>query len=434
MRLLDFSFSIVYIDNIKKRVLVIYRMILKETLREIARSQRTEHLSGETGVRRSALGEIDLSLPHAHVISGIRRCGKSTLLRQLASRTRNFCYFSFEDPRITGFSVDDFQRLDRALEEEYGRSEVYFFDEIQNVPQWERLIRSLLDRRKMVAVTGSHASLMSRELGSRLTGRHIRQELFPFSFAEFLTCVGSKASVKSLDAYLDIGGFPEFVIHRRLEILQELFTDILTRDILVKHRIRSTRSLSEMALFLLSNVGNEFTYSGLGKLFRLGSTNSAAAFVGFLEDSYLLFAVPRFAYSFKVQLVAPKKIYAIDTALARANSVSFSADRGRMLENAVFCALRRRPRGIYYYRGERECDFVVKERNAIREAFQVCYELTETNKERELEGLLGAMEEFQLNEGTVLTHHQEDRLRARGRLVHIQPLWKWLPEYSGHRK
>jgi predicted AAA+ superfamily ATPase len=408
-------------------------MILKEALREIARSQHAEQLSGETGIQRSALAQIDLSLPHAHIISGIRRCGKSTLLRQLASRTGNFCYFNFEDPRIGGFSLDDFQRLDGALAEEYGRPDVYFFDEIQNVPQWERLIRSLLDRKKTVALTGSHASLMTRELGSRLTGRHIRHELFPFSYGEFLTCVGARASVDSLDDYLNIGGFPEFVKYKRLEVLQELFTDILTRDILVKHRIRNTRSLSDMALYLLSHVGNEFTYSGLRKLFRLGSTNSAAAFVGFLEDSYLLFTVPRFAYSLKVQLVAPKKVYTVDTGLARANSVTFSANSGRILENAVFCALRRSSRDVYYYKGDRECDFVVKERNAIREAFQVCHELSETNKDRELEGLLGAMEEFQLKEGTVLTHHQEDRQRVGDRVVHIQPVWKWLQEYPGKK-
>ena len=134
-----------------------------------------------------------------------------------------------------------------------------------------------------------------------------------------------------------------------------------------------------------------------------------------------------------MQLVAPKKVYTVDTGLARANSVTFSANSGRILENAVFCALRRSSRDVYYYKGDRECDFVVKERNAIREAFQVCHDLSETNKDRELEGLLGAMEEFQLKEGTVLTHHQEDRQRVGDRVVHIQPVWKWLQEYPGRR-
>jgi predicted AAA+ superfamily ATPase len=401
-------------------------MILKETLKEIAVSQRKELSLFEYGVEREKLKEINIEIPFAIILSGIRRCGKSTLSRQIAKKLENFYYFNFEDPRIINLEIQDFHKLDQVFIEEFGKSRYYFFDEIQNAPKWELFIRALLDKKKYVVITGSNASLLSKELGTRLTGRHLRYELFPFSFIEFLSLLGKKPNIESFEEYLIRGGFPEYLKVGRAEILQELMNDIIARDIIARYNIRNVKTIKEMALYLLTNVGKELSYNNLKKIFNLGSTNTAISFVSYFENSYLLFIVPKFDYSLKKQLVNPKKVYSIDNGLTNVNSVSFSGDRGRMLENVVFLALRRKHKNIFYFQKKKECDFVVKEGTEIVKAVQVCYELNEDNKNREVEGLIEAMEEFQLQKGLILTYAQEDELRVKNKKIKILPVWKWL--------
>ncbi len=401
-------------------------MILKETFRAIVHAQRKELSLFEYGIERETLKEIDIDLPFAMILSGIRRCGKSTLLRQITRRVKNFYYFNFEDPRATNFEVQDFQKLDEVFSEEFGKADYYFFDEIQNVSRWELFVRTLLDRKRHVIITGSNASLLSKELGTRLTGRHLRYELFPFSFKEFLKLTGERPGIEAFEEFFEKGGFPEFLKAQKAGILQELFTDIVIRDIVARHKLRSVKTIQEMALYLLTNVGREFSYSGLREIFSLGSTSSAVSFVSYFEDSYLLFTVPKFDYSLKKQLVNPKKVYSIDNGLSNANSASFSEDKGKMLENAVFLGLRRRHKDVFYFRGKGECDFVVKEKTKLIKAIQVCFELNEDNKNREINGLIEALEKFQLKEGLILTYNQTDELRVGNRAIKVLPVWKWL--------
>ncbi|MFH0817162.1 MAG: ATP-binding protein [Candidatus Micrarchaeota archaeon] len=400
-------------------------MMLKETLRSVAKAQAEELDRSDYGTGREMLKEIELNLPFAIVISGIRRCGKSTLLRQVMKKAEHPNYFNFEDPQATGFEVSDFQKLDEVFREERGESGFYFFDEIQNVQKWELFVRTMLDRKKHFLITGSNASLLSKELGTRLTGRHLNHELFPFSYKEFLSFTSKKAGAESFGEYLRMGGFPEYLRHGRTEILQELFSNIIMRDIVVRHKLRSAKTIKEMALYLIGNTGNEFSYNGLAKTFGLGSVNSAVSFVSYLEDSYLLFTVPKFDYSLKKQAVNRKKVYSIDNGLSGANSVSFSSDKGRALENQVFLDLRRTGKEVFYFRGKRECDFVVKEKNRISAAMQVCYDLNEDNREREVGGLVEALEKFGLEEGAILTYNQEDELKEAGKKIKVKPVWKW---------
>ena len=287
-------------------------MILKETLRQIVKSQRKELESFSYGVEREELGEIKPNMHYALILSGIRRCGKSTLLHQLLKKLPNFYYLNFEDTRLDGFQVGDFEKLDEIFKEDYSESEYYLFDEIQNIDKWELFVRSKLDKQKKFIITGSNASLLSKELGTRLTGRHIDMELFPFSFAESLSMVKAKASATSFSEYLRSGGFPEYLRYKKQEILRELLTDIIQRDIVVRHKLRDSKTVKTLALYLLSNTGSEFSYNNLKKMFNLGSVNTAIAFVSYFEDSYLLFTVPKFDYSLKKQIVNAKKVYSID--------------------------------------------------------------------------------------------------------------------------
>ncbi len=400
-------------------------MMLKQTLKEVVDIQKKELALLEEGIRREIEPSISMDLPFAIIISGIRRCGKSTLLRRIMKKTKNPAYFNFEDSRAAGFEAEDFRKLEEVFSERPAGADSYFLDEIQNVPKWELFIRTMLDKNRHFLITGSNASLLSRELGTKLTGRHLKHELFPFSYMEFLAFSSKKAGSASFSEYLQKGGFPEYLKYGRSDILQELFNDIIMRDIVVRHKLRSPKILRGLAIYLLTNVGKEFSYSSLAKTFSMGSTNTAVDFVSYLEDSYMLFTVPRFDYSPKKQSVNPKKIYSIDNGLSSANSISFSADKGRMLENHVFLELRRRNKGIFYFRGERECDFLIREKNRIVGAIQVCYELTGENRERELSGLGEAMDTFGLDRGTILTFAQEDTLAVSGRPVEVLPAWKW---------
>lgn len=403
-------------------------MILKETLRNIVRTQRSELALFERGIEREMLNKIELEVPFAIVLSGVRRCGKSTLLRQIIKNVKNFYYFNFDDPRASNFEVSDFQRLDEVFHEEHGDCDYYFFDEMQNVQKWELFIRVMLDKNKHFVITGSNASLLSKELGTRLTGRHLRYELFPFSFNEFLKLTKRKPGIESFQEYFIKGGFPEFLKLERTEILQELFNDIVIRDISTRHKIRNIKLLKEIALYLITNTGNKFSYNSLKKMFKLGSVNSVISFVSYFEDSYMLFTISKFDYSLKKQIVNPKKCYSIDNGFSNINSASFSEDKGRTLENIVFLNLRRKYKDIFYFQMENECDFVIKERAKITQAIQVCYDLTDENKDRELDGLLKALSEFKLTEGLILTYNQEDELKVSNKTIKVRPVWKWLSE------
>jgi len=396
-------------------------MILKNILRNIVISQRKDIDVSSSGIKREMLDKIDMKSPHVVILSGIRRCGKSTLLLQIMKTLDSYYFFNFEDPRAVSFELTDFQKLDDTFHDEFGESRYYFFDEIQNVPNWERAIRTLQDRGKKIFITGSNASLLSKELGSRLTGRHLMYELFPFSLNEMMQLMNQTLSLESFQNYVHNGGFPEFLKYNNIDILRQLFRDIITRDIIIRHKIREHKILMELAIYLLTNCGNEFSFNRLKNHFSLGSVNTVISYLSFLEDSYLLFTVPKFDFSYSKQRSNAKKIYAIDTALVRANSASFSPDRGRLLENIFFLILKRKQREIFYYKNKFECDFLLKDGNSITHAYQVCYTLTDENIEREKAGLINAMDITGAKKGTIITHDQEDNING----IPVIPLWRF---------
>lgn len=398
--------------------------MLKESIRLVVLSQSQELKKNSAGIQRELLKNVDLRTKHAIILSGIRQCGKSTLLKQLLKDLTKFYYFNFEDPRALNFRLEDFETLEEVFKEEFGDSVYYFFDEIQNIQEWERFVRARLDTGKKFIITGSNASLLSKELGTRLTGRHLTYELFPFSYKEMLELKSQKPSVKTFEEYSKKGGFPEFLIFDKNEILHELFNDILLRDIVARYSLRESKTIKELAIYLLTNVGSEFSYNKLAKYFNIGSVNSVIGYISYLEDSYLIFTISKFDYSYKKQIINPKKTYSIDTGLSNANSASFSEDKGRVLENLVFLHLRRKYKEIYYFKRKHECDFVVKDKGKVIFAVQVCHTLTEDNKEREVNGLKEAMKELKIETVVILTLNQDDKLDD----IPIKSAWKWMRE------
>lgn len=404
-------------------------MIRKETIRQIVQMQHDHLITEKDLVIREIIESINPEWRRAVIISGVRRSGKSTLLKQMMQQLGNYHYISFEDIRLSGFGTDDLTKLDEVFNEENGKSEFYFFDEIQNIEGWEIFVRQKLDEGKHLVITGSNASLLSRELGTRLTGRHSDFEMFPFSYKEYLNYKKSEPGVNSFEGYLTEGGFPEYLKFYENDYLQDLLRNILIRDIAIRHNIRNTKVLNELAVYLLSNIGKPFSFQRLRKMFNFGSTSTIIDYISFMEDSYLIFTLKKFDYSLKKQSVNPKKIYTIDNGLASANSLSYTSDKGGLLENVVFIKLRSKYNGLYYYSQQNECDFVIRDKGEIIQAIQVCFEINADNKNREFEGLLEAIKFLNLAEGLLLTMDEEDTVEYKGYKIIIKPVWKWMLEF-----
>ena len=399
-------------------------MVLKSQIESALNGQQKTYVKKKAGFSRSMNQTVELSESHILIITGVRRCGKSTLMYQISKRVKkDFVYFNFEDPRVFDFEVSDFEKFDQLVGDD---TLTYFFDEIQNVENWEVFIRHLHDRGKNICITGSNASLLSQELGTKLTGRNIQVELFPFSYKEFCGFKKLSPCLKSFENYLNIGGFPDFIQSQKNEQLQQLFKDIIYRDIIVRYGIRNTTVFINIALFLIANVGKEHSLNSIKNTFKVGSTNSVVDYVAWLEDSYLLFSVPRFSWSLKSISVNPKKVYTIDTGFARANSLSFSKDDGRLLENLVFLELRRKHKEIYYFKEQGECDFLIKNGQNITNIIQVCYSVHQENFDREVNGIIEALNYFDKTEGTIVTLNQEDEILKDDKVITLIPAWKWF--------
>jgi len=416
-------------------------MISKEILRHLVTEQKARIDKGGDFIERTIFPQVLAALDDDRVIilAGIRRCGKSTLLMQLIRTRKNFCYMNFEDERLLTFRAEDFSLLDEVLIEMYGPFDTYFFDEIQNVEKFETFVRRLQDNGKKIVITGSNASLLSQEFGSRLTGRYKLFEVYPFSFAEYLRFTGitvrkesfwladEKAGlVRAFGEYILSGGMPEYLRNHDSDYLRTLYDNILYRDIIARYSIRRQRLVRELAGLLSSSITLPFTYNALKKSLGLMNAITVKEYISYLGGAYLFFELLRFDYSVKKQLGSPRKIYSIDTALSSLVGFSLSPDKGRLLENAVYLELRRRGMELFYFGKVRECDFIIRDTRAITTAIQVCYEITEKNREREIAGLMEAMATFDLAYGTILTYDREEELELEGNMIRIIPVWKWM--------
>ncbi len=240
--------------------------MLESEIQEVLEYQ-TEYLHEiQEGTPREVTGKVGLKDHHVRILTGIRRCGKSTVLLQIARKYPHFNYLSFEDPRLSTFGVNDFFKLEKIFGRA-GSSDLFFFDEIQNVDGWERYVRVLHDKKKKVIVTGSNAKILSKEMGTSLTGRHISLEVFPFSFPEYLAHFNLDAGVETFSGYFKLGGMPEFLNTKNKDVLLNLYNDLIYRDIVVRHSLRNPKVVRELGVYLASNIGKE---RQLG-LFRFGS-------------------------------------------------------------------------------------------------------------------------------------------------------------------
>ena len=393
-------------------------MISKIVLLEIIKDQLDSILKKQWIDRDK---DIPLKTKKIVIVSGVRRCGKSTLIQQKLIKTGTALYLNFEDPRLINFTLDDFPKLEK-IAEETGKT-LLLLDEVQNIDKWELYARMANEKGIPFYRPGSNACMLSRELGTRLTGRYKQIELFPFSYNEFLTFFNLDRNPESFNQYFQLGGFPEFLEEQDNEYLRTLLRDIVTRDIAVRRKITNENQLIRLAVHLLSNTGKEFSYNNISKVLEIKSVRTVIDYCDYLRESYLVDFIPRYSPSIKKQLVNPKKSYSIDPVFAKANSLSFSKDLGRRLENFVFNKLRRNFTEIYYFKDyNSECDFLIKQNEQINMAVQVCWEINNDNMNREINGIKNALAETGAKEGIIVTNSQEDNLDG----IDLIPAWKWI--------
>jgi predicted AAA+ superfamily ATPase len=395
-------------------------------IEQVAFEQKEALLQSDRGLKRNALETLPRLESHALIISGIRRCGKSTLLNQYLHRSgQDFFYFNFENIRLHGFHIKDFALLD-TVNEKSGVKQL-FFDEVQAVAGWELFVRQKLDQHYRIVITGSNASLLSRELGTKLTGRQITKELFPFSFHEFISFRNQKPCPDSFMEYLQTGGFPEYVKTGNLDILTALIDDILYRDIVVRYGIKDASSIKRLLSYLFFNAAKLTTPSRLMEIAGVKSPSTVLDYFSYFEDSYLVQLLQKFSFSIKSQMLAPKKVYICDTGLIKAGTVLLTENNGYLLENILFSHLRQRAKELFYYNeNNKECDFVEMENGKAKNLIQVCWDLNEDNEEREINGLIDAMRYFKLSEGHIITFNQKDTIHQEGFVIEVVPAHELL--------
>lgn len=399
-------------------------MISKSTLEEVIIWQL--EASKKSTYQRAILSELDLNTPNfAYVISGIRRCGKSTLVHQIMQQHPSSLYLNFDTPSLYGFEMNDFRVLDTLVDER--RPEWLFFDEMQVVQGWEVYVRSKLEQGYRVVVTGSNSSMLSRELGTRLTGRHLSYTLYPFSYSEYLGFRQAKPSADTMREYLRTGGMPEYVKTGEPRIISDLISDILYRDILVRYNLRDEQALKNLFVYLMGNIGNLVSANKLTSVIGVKSSATVGDYFTYLENSFLVKFVSKYSYSYKSQMLNPKKVYSIDLGLHAVSTPSFSQDTGHRLENEVCLELIRKGYELYYFsESQHECDFVLCRNNAPEAVVQVCESLTHENEHREVSGLVAAMEHLHLDQGLILTLDQNDLMYNGNREIRVLPVWEWL--------
>jgi len=417
---------------------------MKEELKGLLLEQLEQFRNKDLGIEREALGNIKnhKKSPHAIVVTGLRRVGKSTLLSQIAHSfyaNSEYYFVNFEDERFINFTGSDLNMLYELLIELFGERRVFLFDEIQNIAGWERFVRRMIDGGFKFYITGSNASLLSGELGAKLTGRYIPIDLFPFSFEEFLsfkkilspnlktlTTTQKGKLKKSFNEYLQKGGIPDALKYPESPWHKTLYDDVIYRDVATRYKIEDVKALKELAFYTISNISSLLSFNNLKGLLKLGSVNTVKSYIDYLETSWLFFVINRYAFSLKKQQISNKKAYCIDTGLAKSLAFSFSENRGRLLENLVFLTLRRENKDIYYYKTtkDQEVDFYLPNKGSL---IQVCQTLTDPkNKEREITALVEATMETKAKFLLLLTEDEKEVIKINDTKIEVLPIYEWL--------
>jgi predicted AAA+ superfamily ATPase len=422
---------------------------------DLALIAQNRHWQGESqpiGVERQYNQQMiqNLTLDEIQIITGIRRCGKSTLLHFLINHLiqnnkispQNILSVNFDDPNYTDFYTNPAQLYELIIyaEKMTGQKINYlFFDEVQNVLHWEQFIKSVYDSRqfKKIFITGSNADLLKSDYASLLSGRYVETRVFPFQFKEILLHLGIKNEFDALvnkskllklqDELLQYGSFPRIAFidlkEDKRQLLKSYYETILLNDCIKNHKIRDDRVLSQLAYFLLTNIASLYSYNSLGRAVGTNE-NTIQSYLQVFENAYLLEELRQYAYSVSDQIRNKKKIYCIDNGLINTVSFQFSGNYGKLFENLVYSELRKQTGNlIYFYQDKYECDFIVSNQGQLR-AIQACYQLTPSNQQREVQGLKAAMSKLNIPQGVIITYDDGSNIAPDS--IQIIPFWKYF--------
>ena len=392
--------------------------------------------------RRANIANIILSTGVAHINNGPRRCGKSVFAFQIIQNSK-YVYVNFDDDRV-GIIPSEFSKVEETIIILYGDPDVVVLDEIQNIPRWEMFVFRLVANKKII-ITGSNATLLSKELVSLMTGRHVDHELLPFSFNEFLdfektgiqkgqsfTTLEKVKTISALERYLNLGGFP-LAIKLGNAYLATLFRDIVERDVIFRYKIRFQEKMKDLARYLISNSTSEISFRRIGSVLQLSGKSTVQNWISYLQNSYLLFILERFSFKLKESVMAPKKVYSVDTGFI--SMLNHSQEKGKLMENAVFLHLQREkaklsnPYQINYWKDHsgNEVDFVIRNGRSINTLINVTNASSKDEiNAREIKALLMASRELRCNNLQIITWDYSNEETFEGKKIKFMPNWRWL--------
>ena len=400
----------------------------------------------ERSIIKNLLDKKDL--PHIQILTGVRRCGKSTLFKLLMNNLlasgvspKSILNLNLDAPVFISFwdNAQHLQQIIETSERLTGEKVQYLFlDEIQQVRSWEIFVKSVYDTQtfRKIYITGSNSNLLQNQFSSLLSGRYFANEIRPFSMTECLATIGINSLLEGYQnipqilrltsAIIKNGTFPEIILGKmnddiKAELLHSYFDSIVQKDCIVYNSIRDPHLFYKCVNYLLQNAGNRFSLQQLGK--SLGSNeNTMGSYLNYLCDSYICSDMRNFSFSQKETKRSEHKCYCIDNGLMQANTQRFSPDNGRFFENLVFNELYNKGyKNISFDNSKGECDFLAWKDGELH-AFQACYELTDYNRTREINGF--STVQLALKSKTILTYNQKGQTDD----ILIVPLWEWVLE------
>ena len=414
--------------------------MVKEIL--LAQKQELDKKLKELYVERTA-NLKKLESPIIKVIIGPRRAGKSFFALHFLNKKGNFGYVNFDDEKLV--EVENYDTILEAMNTVYNNPQFILFDEIQNLPKWELFANRLQRQGYNLVITGSNSNLLNKELATHLTGRHLLTNIFPFSFKEYLKFENKEFTTteirEKLSQYLLNGGYPEILLKNveLKEYLPTLFNSMLYKDIVKRYKIRNPKQIEDLAVYLISNIANEYSYNSLTKVSKIKSSHTTERYLDYLEESFILFSLNRFSYKVKEQLSPNRKIYCIDNGFIQAKAFKLSPDIGKLYENVVACKLKKQETDgklkFYYWKNQQqeEVDFVIKEGTKVKQLIQVCFNINNLEtKNREIRALIKAGKELKCNDLLIITEDKEAEEKSEWfgdkATIRFMPLWKWLME------
>lgn len=393
--------------------------------------------------------QYNFDLKNNYVLVGMRRAGKSTLLYKIAqdlvkngAEWSQIIYLNFEDERLIDFKLQDFSQIEVAAGQLTDKTPYYFFDEIQNIPGWERFARRMADQKKHVFITGSNSQMLGQDFILRLGGRYLDKYVSPFNFSEYLTALdiphtqrdlflpNIKGKINNaLDNFLDLGGLPETINNPDAHnLLTNVYQNTYLGDIVMRHQVRNPQALRLLLSKLAETIMRETSYSNLYKAVKATgvtiSKNTVIDYLDYAEESYLIFKIKNYVYKFSDRESKPR-FYFTDNGIL--NLLLFDK-HSALLENLVATTLHNHyHQNLYTFKSEKnkiDLDFYLPE---TKTAIQVAVKLDDHSREREINTLLNfAANSKSKQRLIIITEHQKDKIIQNGQTIEIIPLAEFL--------